>query len=112
MAAALRGVKPRPREAFRRKPTAATAAVASLYSAESARQDLSILIIGERTNTNGSNNQGCLDRRGFRRLVAMGLEQVKEGSHVVDVCVDYVGSDGVPDMTAVISILPRKSRLR
>ena len=32
----------------------------------------------------------------------MGREQVKEGSHVVDVCVDYVGRDGVPDMTAVV----------
>ncbi|MEI8198411.1 MAG: dihydropteroate synthase, partial [Phycisphaerae bacterium] len=35
-------------------------------------------------------------------LVAMGREQVKEGSHVVDVCVDYVGREGVPDMGEVI----------
>ena len=33
---------------------------------------------------------------------AIGREQVKEGSHVVDVCVDYVGRDGVPDMTQVV----------
>jgi 5-methyltetrahydrofolate--homocysteine methyltransferase len=103
LSAALQGIKPRPREAFGRKPTAATAQIASLYAAEAARQDLSILIIGERTNTNGSKKfkeailAGDLDTSS-----AMGREQVKEGSHVVDVCVDYVGRDGVPDMIAVV----------
>src|SRR5205814_6853619 len=51
VAEALRGVKPAARAAVGRKPNAATAQVASLYEAESARQDLAILIIGERSDT-------------------------------------------------------------
>jgi 5-methyltetrahydrofolate--homocysteine methyltransferase len=103
VAEALQNAKPKAREAFGRKPTAATAQVASLYSAESARQDLSILIIGERTNTNGSKKfKEALIAGDIDTCTAMGREQVKEGSHVVDVCVDYVGRDGVPDMVAVV----------
>lgn len=76
--------------------------VSSLYQAVTLRQDNSFLIVGERSNTNGS--------RAFKRLlcegdmdalVEVGREQVREGSHVLDVCVDYVGRDGVPDMDAI-----------
>ena len=103
VAEAVRGLKPTPRAAFNRKHTAATAQIASLYSAESARQDLSILIIGERTNTNGSKKfKEAMIAGDLDTCTAIGREQVKEGSHVVDVCVDYVGRDGVPDMTAVV----------
>ena len=35
--------------------------------------------------------------------VAMAREQVKEGSHLIDVCVDYTGADGVADMEEVAS---------
>ena len=78
--------------------------VASIYQPVTMRQDSSVLIIGERSNTNGSRRfkrlllEGDLDE-----LVAVGREQVREGAHVVDVCVDYVGRDGVPDMEKVIS---------
>jgi 5-methyltetrahydrofolate--homocysteine methyltransferase len=103
VAEALQGLKPKPREAFGRKVTAATAKISSLYSAEDARQDLSILIVGERTNTNGSKKfKEAILKGDLDTCAAMGREQVKEGSHVVDVCVDYVGRDGVPDMTAVV----------
>jgi 5-methyltetrahydrofolate--homocysteine methyltransferase len=103
VADALKGVKPKQRAAFRRKPTAEAAMVSSLYSAESARQDLSILIVGERTNTNGSKKfKEALIAGDIDTCAAMGRDQVKEGSHVVDVCVDYVGRDGVPDMVAVV----------
>jgi 5-methyltetrahydrofolate--homocysteine methyltransferase len=103
VAEALEGVQPKRRQAFGRKPTAETAAVSSLYSPAAARQDLSILIIGERTNTNGSKKfKEALLAGDIDTCAAMGREQVKEGSHVVDVCVDYVGRDGVPDMTAVV----------
>jgi 5-methyltetrahydrofolate--homocysteine methyltransferase len=103
VAEALRGLAPRPRDAFGRKPTAVTANTASLYQAEAARQDLSILIIGERTNTNGSKKfKEAILAGDIDTCSAMGREQVKEGAHVVDVCVDYVGRDGVPDMTAVV----------
>lgn len=103
VAEALRGIMPKTREALGRKPTAAMAQVASLYEAEAARQDLSILIIGERTNTNGSKKfKEAIIAGDIDTCAATAREQVKEGSHVIDVCVDYVGRDGVPDMTAVV----------
>ena len=41
--------------------------------------------------------------------VAMARDQVKEGSHLIDVCVDYTGADGVADMTEVASRLCTQS---
>ena len=35
--------------------------------------------------------------------VQMAREQVKEGAHVLDVCVDYVGRDGAVDMDEIAS---------
>ncbi|MGN6367109.1 MAG: methionine synthase [Phycisphaerae bacterium] len=103
VAEALKTVQPTPREAFGRKIVASTAMVSSLYSPVNARQDLSILIVGERTNTNGSRKfKEAIIAGDIDTCAAMGREQVKEGSHVVDVCVDYVGRDGVPDMTLVV----------
>ncbi len=89
---------PKPREP-KREPS-----ISSIYQAVAMRQDNSFLIVGERSNTNGS--------RMFKRLlleddidgvVKVGRDQVAEGAHVLDVCVDYVGRDGVPDMERVIS---------
>jgi 5-methyltetrahydrofolate--homocysteine methyltransferase len=76
--------------------------VASIYSTTPIRQDTSFLIIGERTNANGSRAfleamlAGDLDR-----CVAIGEDQVRESAHLVDLCVDYVGRDGVADMDAL-----------
>ncbi len=103
VAAAVGTLKPAARSAFGRKIDAAHATVSSLYNAVDARQDNSILIVGERTNTNGSKKfRDCLLAGDWDTLVAIGREQVKEGSHVVDVCVDYVGRNGVPDMTDIV----------
>lgn len=103
VAEAVKGLKPKARDMLHRPHTAGTAQVASLYAAVPARQDTSILIVGERTNTNGSKKfREAMIAGDFDTLTAMGKDQVKEGSHVVDVCVDYVGRDGVPDMAAVV----------
>ena len=103
VAAAVADIKPAVRSVFGRKIDAAHATVSSLYNAVDARQDNSILIIGERTNTNGSKKfRDCLLAADWDTLVAIGREQVKEGSHVVDVCVDYVGRNGLPDMTDIV----------
>jgi len=76
----------------------------SLYSSVEMRQDTSILIVGERTNTNGSRRfKRLLNEEDLDGIVSMGKELVRDGSHVLDVCVDYVGRDGVKDMTAVVS---------
>lgn len=75
------------------------AAVASLYQAVQLRQDNAYLSIGERTNANGS--------KAFREAMLAGdddtcvqiaRDQVRDGAHLLDLCVDYVGRDGVADM--------------
>ncbi len=95
---AIRDLKPLKRNPVRQP------SVSSLYQAVTLRQDNSFLIVGERSNTNGSKKFRELLLAGdIDGLVDMGREQVKEGSHVLDVCVDYVGRDGVPDMQQVVT---------
>ena len=76
--------------------------VASLYSQVPLRQENAYLSIGERCNANGS--------RAFRRLqeagdwdgcVEMGREQVKEGSHTLDLCTAFVGRDEIAEMSEI-----------
>ncbi|MEW6249374.1 MAG: homocysteine S-methyltransferase family protein [Planctomycetota bacterium] len=79
------------------------AAVASLYSAVPMRQETSFLIVGERCNTNGSKQfKRLLEASDVDGMVAMAEEQLREGAHVLDVCVDFVGREGAPDMRRVI----------
>jgi 5-methyltetrahydrofolate--homocysteine methyltransferase len=81
----------------------------SLYSAVEFRQDNSFLIVGERTNTNGSRQfKNLLAKEDWDGLVSMGKELLRDGSHVLDVCVDYVGRDGVRDMREVIHRFARQ----
>ncbi|WP_030754106.1 methionine synthase, partial [Streptomyces sp. NRRL S-31] len=72
---------------------------ASLYQAVPFRQDTSYLAIGERTNANGSKKfrEAMLAGR-WDDCVEMAREQIREGAHMLDLCVDYVGRDGVADM--------------
>ncbi|CAN5806091.1 methionine synthase [soil metagenome] len=78
--------------------------VASIYSPVSLHQDLSSLMIGERTNANGSKKfrEAMLDGD-YDTCSAMATEQIKSGAHVLDVCVDYVGRDGTADMDEIAS---------
>ncbi|MEY2969299.1 MAG: methionine synthase [Actinomycetota bacterium] len=76
----------------------------SLYSPVPIHQDNSFLIIGERTNTNGSKAFRDLMLAGdWDGCTKMGSDQVREGAHVIDVCVDYVGRDGAVDMDEIAS---------
>ncbi|MBO4260754.1 dihydropteroate synthase, partial [Streptomyces griseorubiginosus] len=72
---------------------------ASLYQSVPFRQDISYLAIGERTNANGSKKfrEAMLEGR-WDDCVEMAREQIREGAHLLDLCVDYVGRDGVADM--------------
>jgi 5-methyltetrahydrofolate--homocysteine methyltransferase len=90
-------------EPARRSP-AVDPGLASIYSHVSYDQSPSFLVVGERTNANGSKKfrEAMLDAD-WDTTVAMAIEQVKEGSHVIDVCVDYVGRDGVADMDEIAS---------
>ncbi|HEX2043951.1 MAG TPA: methionine synthase [Acidimicrobiales bacterium] len=77
---------------------------ASIYTHVPFRQETSFLVIGERTNANGSKKfREAMLADDWDTCVAMGREQVKEGAHLLDVCVDYTGEDGVADMDEVAS---------
>ncbi|MEU6842191.1 methionine synthase [Streptomyces sp. NPDC046716] len=72
---------------------------ASLYQTVPFRQDTAYLAIGERTNANGSKKfrEAMLEAR-WDDCVEMARDQIREGAHMLDLCVDYVGRDGVADM--------------
>lgn len=89
----VRGLAPVEREP-RPEPGAA-----SLYQSVPFRQDTSYLAIGERTNANGSKKfrEAMLEGR-WDDCVEMARDQIREGAHMLDLCVDYVGRDGAADM--------------
>ncbi|MEU6027844.1 methionine synthase [Streptomyces tauricus] len=72
---------------------------ASLYQTVPFRQDTSYMAIGERTNANGSKKfrEAMLEAR-WDDCVEIARDQIREGAHMLDLCVDYVGRDGVADM--------------
>ncbi|MBA2552207.1 MAG: homocysteine S-methyltransferase family protein, partial [Geodermatophilaceae bacterium] len=93
---ALRDVEP-----LVRRPRS-EAAAASLYQSVSFRQDTSVLMVGERTNANGSRafRDAMLESR-YDDCVQIARSQTRDGSHLLDVCIDYVGRDGVADMREI-----------
>jgi 5-methyltetrahydrofolate--homocysteine methyltransferase len=99
------------REITARKPRA-EAGVSSLYQHVAFRQDTSYLAIGERTNANGSKafREAMLAER-YDDCVEIARSQTRDGSHLLDVCVDYVGRNGVDDMRAVASRFATASTL-
>ena len=77
--------------------------VTSIYSSVSLHQDTSFLMIGERTNANGSKKfREALLAADYDACLAIATEQTKEGAHILDVCVDYVGRDGTGDMDQIV----------
>jgi len=85
-------------EPARRRPRT-EAAASSLYQAVPFRQDNSVLMIGERTNANGSKafREAMVEGR-WDDCVEIARTQIRDGSHMLDVNVDYVGRDGPADM--------------
>ena len=76
----------------------------SIYSHVPFEQDTSFLIIGERTNANGSKKfRDAMLEGDWDMCTLMGREQLNEGAHVLDLCVDYVGRDGTFDMDELAS---------
>ncbi|NMF82983.1 methionine synthase [Nodosilinea sp. P-1105] len=89
-----------------RPPFNYTPAAASIYSTQPYEQDNSFLIVGERLNASGSKKcREMLNAEDWDGLVALARSQVKEGAHVLDVNVDYVGRDGEQDMHELVSRL-------
>lgn len=86
--------------------------VASLYQHVPFQQDASYLAIGERTNANGSKafREAMLEGR-WDDCVEIARNQIRVGAHLLDVCVDYVGRDGVDDIREVVSRFASASTL-
>ncbi|MFI8633867.1 methionine synthase [Microbacterium sp. NPDC077663] len=104
----------------RLRPVAAPAArtpvvepgVASLYQHVPFDQDTAYLAIGERTNANGSKafREAMLEGR-WDDCVEIARNQIRVGAHLLDVCVDYVGRDGVADVREIVSRFASASTL-
>ncbi len=80
-----------------------TPAVSSLYTAYDLRQENALFAVGERSNANGSKLfREKLNAEDWDALTAIGRDQVREGSHALDVCCAYVGRPEARDMTEVV----------
>jgi 5-methyltetrahydrofolate--homocysteine methyltransferase len=78
--------------------------LSSLYSSVPMFQDPPPVLIGERTNSNGSKKfRDLLAEDNYDALVDIGRQQVQQGAHLLDVCTAYVGRDEVKDMTETIT---------
>ncbi|HEY9762622.1 MAG TPA: methionine synthase [Trichocoleus sp.] len=98
--------KDRPTRTADRQPLNYIPAAASIYSPQPYDQDNSFLIVGERLNASGSKKcRDLLNAEDWDGLVALARDQVKEGAHILDVNVDYVGRDGEQDMHELVSRL-------
>jgi 5-methyltetrahydrofolate--homocysteine methyltransferase len=103
---AMRGVTPKRRDA-RLVPSAS-----SIYMQQPYRQDTSFLIVGERVNASGSKKmRDLLQAEDWDGLVSLAREQEREGAHVLDVNVDFVGRDGAKDMHELASRLVTQVRI-
>jgi 5-methyltetrahydrofolate--homocysteine methyltransferase len=86
--------------------------IASLYTPCPIEQETSFLIVGERLNANGSRKVlDLLLAEDWDAITQIAREQVREGAHALDVCVDYVGRDGTRDITAIVGRLATASTL-
>jgi 5-methyltetrahydrofolate--homocysteine methyltransferase len=97
---AMQGITPKSRQ-----PKLLPAA-SSIYFQQPYRQDTSFLIVGERVNASGSKKmRDLLNAEDWDGLVLLAREQEREGAHVLDVNVDFVGRDGEKDMHELASRL-------
>ena len=86
--------------------------LASLYASVPFQQDTSVLMVGERTNANGSKKfREAMLAQDWEACVGIAREQTREGAHLIDLCIDYVGRDGVADMAELAGRLATASTL-
>ena len=84
----------------------------SLYQYVPFRQDKTYLSIGERTNANGSRAfRDALLKEDWQSCVEIARDQIRDGAHMLDLSVDYVGRDGVSDMRELASRFATASTL-
>ncbi|MFB9547233.1 methionine synthase [Micromonospora sagamiensis] len=89
----LHGVRPAPRQPVQEP------GVSSIYHNVPFAQDATVLMVGERTNANGSKAfREAMLAGDWQSCVEIARGQARDGSHLLDLCVDYVGRDGTQDM--------------
>ena len=87
-------------------------AASSIYLQQPYVQDSSFLIVGERVNASGSKKmRDLLNAEDWDGLVSLAKDQEREGAHVLDVNVDFVGRDGERDMHELASRLVTNIKL-
>jgi 5-methyltetrahydrofolate--homocysteine methyltransferase len=88
------------------------AAASSIYFQQPYVQDASFLIVGERVNASGSKKmRDLLNVENWDGLVALAKEQEREGAHILDVNVDFVGRNGEKDMHELAARLATNIKL-
>jgi len=86
--------------------------LASLYQHQPFDQTVTYLSIGERTNANGSKAfREAMLAGNWDECVEIAKSQTRDGAHALDVCVDYVGRNGVSDMVEIVSRFATSSTL-
>ncbi|MDT5156412.1 MAG: 5-methyltetrahydrofolate--homocysteine methyltransferase [Acidobacteriota bacterium] len=102
----MQNVAPKPRTAV------TIPAASSIYIQQPYVQDASFLIVGERVNASGSKKmRDLLNADDWDGLVSLAREQEREGAHILDVNVDFVGRDGERDMHELASRLVTQVRI-
>ena len=87
-------------------------AVSSLYTSTPLRADAGIIMIGERTNANGSKRfREAMLAGDWDTCMDIAKEQMRDGAQMVDLCVDYVGRDGSKDMAELAGRFATSSTL-
>ena len=88
------------KKSLTKRETSIEPGASSLYQFVPFRQDRTYLAIGERTNANGSKAfRDALNNEDWETCVEIAKDQIREGAHMLDLSVDYVGRDGVRDMS-------------
>ncbi len=83
--------------------------VTSLFSPVDYRQENSFLIVGERLNASGSRKfKRLLEEENWDEIISLAREQVRDGSNVLDINVDYAGRDNARDMREIVHRVVRQ----
>jgi len=97
---------------FKERGAALDPGASSLYQYVPFRQDNTYLAIGERTNANGSRAfRDALVAEDWEKCVEIARDQIRDGAHMLDLSVDYVGRDGAKDMYEIASRFATASTL-
>ncbi|MDP2207650.1 MAG: methionine synthase [Bacteroidota bacterium] len=77
--------------------------VSSLYQSVPLKIDLPPILVGERMNSNGSKAfRELLLKEDWEGMIAFGKEEVRQGSHILDLSVAYTGRNEITDIQEIV----------